>query len=73
MKDDVETVEKLLDVMDERKFHPQFCVAASAKTYLYGMSNELRKFIIDNDVTDEKTVHDWIEEHIGWDAFKDEK
>lgn len=73
MKDDVETVENLLDVMDERKFHPQFCMAASATTYLEGMSDELRKFIIDNDVTDEKIVDDWIEEHIGWDDFKDDE
>lgn len=54
MKDDIQTVEKLLNMVDDRKFHPQLCVAASVKTYIHGKSDELRKCIVDNDITDEK-------------------
>lgn len=71
MKDDIKSVERLLDVMDERKFHPQFCMAASALTYQCGKSDELRRFIIDNDITEEDIVDTWLDENIDYDEITD--
>ena len=71
IKDDTKNVE-LLDIMDERKFHPQFCVAATELAYENSLLENLRNFIIDNDLTDERIVDEWLDKHIEYDEFTEE-